>query len=119
MQAMAHRSLVPALCAIAVALGGCSERATAPGGQGRFYSAAIIDQCSRLYTCQGLNPCSPSNVCGVASKVELDTCDEPSGCSCFTDYFSKTGKRPWCTALDWLVVLPVVILSLPVLAPGL
>jgi hypothetical protein len=107
--------VVPALCAIAIGLGGCSAAATAPSGQDAEANApdaqcpagpqhckveaalvkgdpALMDETASLNRERAPQPASPG--------------EQPG--SCLTDYFFST-KRPWCTALDWFVVLPVAL----------
>lgn len=102
---IAYRYLVPVLCAIAIGLGGCF--APAP------------DDRSHL-PCDKGDP-RPELHCDAAP--DADVCVEPANeegppCSCFADYFLKTRKRPWCTALDWLVVLPAALFILGAGAGG-
>jgi len=103
--------LVLALCAIAIGLGGCSAAATSPGGQD---AAAKSDTAgpvcpATVYAGAAWYPNQEEEGwaadCRPAQPPELPA---PPG-SCLTDYFFST-KRPFCTALDWLVVLPVALL---------
>jgi hypothetical protein len=99
---LVRRYVMPALCAIAIGLGGCSAAATAPRGQD---AAAAESDTAR--------PVCPATVYAGAAwypnQEEAGAADcrpaQPTG-SCLTDYFFST-KRPLCTALDWFVVLPV------------
>jgi hypothetical protein len=98
------RYVLPALCAIAIGLGGCSTAATAPGRQD---TAAAASDTARpvcpatLYAGETWYPNQEEFVCNERPP------EQPPG-SCLTDYFFST-KRPLCTAVDWLVVLPVVL----------
>jgi hypothetical protein len=102
---LVRRYVMPALCAIAIGLGGCSATATAPGGQ---YAAAAESDTAV--------PVCPATVYAGAAwypnQEEAGAADcrpaQPPG-SCLTDYFFST-QRPLCTAVDWLVVLPVAVL---------
>ena len=110
--------VVPALCAIAIGLGGCSATATARGGQD---AAAAESDTARpvcpapLYAGVAWYP-NEEEVeaagCRAAMQVSLSEgagIEENQPGWCLTNYFFST-KRPLCTALDWLVVLPVALL---------
>jgi hypothetical protein len=106
-----RRHLVWALCAVAIALGGCSETSTTPGSRVAQASAPVV-QTGSVNLPQG----QPT----IVAKV--DNCaDDPvvaqQHCSCFTDYFFKTRTRPWCSMLDWAVTLPVATGAILLIAP--
>ena len=107
----AGRYVVPTLCAIAIGLGGCTATATAPDAQNapnaQHVTAAESDA---HYTC----PAGPEH-CKVepaaeSGRSEARRCgaEGQPPCQCLTDYFFST-DRPFCTAVDWLVVMPVVV----------
>jgi hypothetical protein len=105
------RYVVTTLCAIALGLAGCAATATAPDAQNapnaQHVTAAESDA---HYTC----PAGPEH-CKVESAAESGRSEarrcgaegQPP-CQCLTDYFFST-DRPFCTAVDWLVVMPVVV----------
>ena len=102
------RYVLPAFCAIAIGLGGCTAAATAPRGQDTVATASAGQDAGA----DTARPVCPATLyAGEAWDPNHGwTCVQPaapawSG-SCLTDYFFST-KRPWCTALDWFVVLPV------------
>ncbi len=111
------RYVMPALCAIAIGLGGCTAAATAPGGQDAV--AAESDTArpacpAPLYAGAAWYPnqeearaddCKQAKQPSPSREVQME--ENLSG-SCLTGYFFST-KRPLCTAVDWLVVLPVVL----------
>jgi hypothetical protein len=108
---LVHRYVVPALCAIAIGLGGCAATTTAPDAQSApdaQHVAAI--ESDAQHVCQGgpehckVEPAAESG----GSKARQCGEEGQPPCSCLTDYFFST-KRPFCTAVDWLVVMPVVV----------
>jgi hypothetical protein len=101
---------VPTICLIAIGLGGCST--TAPARDGQYATATGREA---QYACPaGPEHCNvePASVEGTRADErgtpEAGGCGEEGQrpCSCLTDYFAST-KRPFCTAVDWLVVLPL------------
>jgi hypothetical protein len=112
---LVHRYVVPALCVIALGLGGCSATATAPGGPDApdaQYATATGSEAQ--YMCQGGSEHCKVEPAAQSGGSKARRCGEegpPLGqppCSCLTDYFFST-DRPFCTAVDWLVVMPVVV----------
>lgn len=110
-RALVHRYVVPALCVIALGLGGCSATPTAPDAQNApdaQHASAIGSEAQ--YMCQGgpehckVEPAAQSG----GSKARRCGEEGQPPCSCLTDYFFST-DRPFCTAVDWLVVMPVVV----------
>ena len=105
------RYVVPALCAIALGLGGCTATASAPDAQNapnaQHVTAAGSDA---QYTCPaGPEHCKvePAAASGGSEARRCGGEGQPP-CQCLTDYFFST-DRPFCTAVDWLVVMPVVV----------
>lgn len=98
------RYVMPAICAIAIGLGGCTAAATAPGAQDT--TAAESDT--------ALPECPATHYAGAAwypnqEEARAAHCRQAQPGSCLTDYFFST-KKPLCTALDWFVVLPAAFL---------
>ncbi len=108
---LVHRYVVPALCAIAIGLGGCTATASAPDAQNapnaQHVTAAGSDA---QYMCPaGSEHCKvePAAASGGSEARRCGGEGQPP-CQCLTDYFFST-DRPFCTAVDWLVVMPVVV----------
>jgi hypothetical protein len=120
------RYVLPALCAIAIGLGGCSATATAPGGPGaaaaesdtaRPVCPATVYAGAAWYPNQeeaGAADCRQAIQLSPSQRAGME--ENPPG-SCLTDYFFST-KRPLCTAVDWLVVLPVAVLIVGLSGPA-
>jgi hypothetical protein len=106
--------VLPALCAIAIGLGGCTAAATAPGGgQGAAATAPGGQDAAATASDTALPECPATLYAGKAwspnqEEARAAHCRQAQSGSCLTDYFLST-KRPLCTAVDWLVVLPVVL----------
>ena len=114
---LVHRYVVPALCAIALGLGGCSAAATAPSvldapdaqnAPNAQYATATGSEAQ--YMCQGGPEHCKVVPAAQSGGSEARRCGQEGQppCSCLTDYFFST-DRPFCTAVDWLVVMPVVV----------
>ena len=107
------RYLVSVLCAIAIALGGCSATATTPGNSAANPSAPGVQASSVT--------AAPKEQATTITQVD-DCSEDPVSaqkpCSCFTDYFHKTRTKPWCTALDWAWGVPALLLITPIALMG-
>jgi hypothetical protein len=106
-----ERYVLPVICAIALGLGGCSATATAPDAQSvPDAQPATAIESDAQHLCSGgpehckVEPTAENN------GSEVRRCGEEGQppCSCLTDYFFST-KRPFCTAVDWLVVMPLAV----------
>jgi hypothetical protein len=106
------RYLVSLLCATTIALGGCSATATTPGNRVVNASAPGVQASSVT--------AAPKEQATTTTEVD-DCAEDPVSaqkpCSCFTDYFFRTRTKPWCSALDWVVVLPIEAGALLLITP--
>lgn len=108
------RYVLPALCAIAIGLGGCTAAATAPRGQDTAVTAPGAQDAVAAESDTAVPVCPATVYAGETwypneDEARAANCRQAQPGSCLTDYFFST-KRPWCTALDWLVILPVALL---------
>jgi hypothetical protein len=108
------RYLVSVLCTIIVALGGCSATASTPDNRVMNASAPGV---------QASSVTAPTEQ--ATTTTQVDSCAEDPDprygqvpCSCFGDYFWKTRTKPWCTALDWAVGVPALLLLAPIALIG-
>jgi len=105
------RYVVPTLCAIAIGLGGCTATATVPDAQSApdAQHATAIESDAQHVCPEGSEHCKVEPAAESGGPV-APRCGEEGQppCSCFTDYFFST-KRPFCTAVDWLVVMPLAV----------
>ena len=104
------RYLLSVLCAIIIALGGCS---TTPDNRLVNASAPGVQE----------SVAAPTEHAIPATQVD-DCAEDPAPrygqkpCSCFTDYLFKTRTKPWCTALDWVWIPPALLLVAPIALGG-
>jgi hypothetical protein len=107
----AGRYVVLTLCAIAIGLGGCTATATAPDAQSApdAHRATAIKSDAQYVCPAGPGECKvePAAESGRSEARRCGAEGQPP-CQCLTDYFFST-DRPFCTAVDWLVVMPVVV----------
>jgi hypothetical protein len=113
----AGRYVVPTL-AIAIGLGGCTATATAPDAQSApdAHRATAIKSDAQYVCPAGPGECKVEPAAGSGGP-QAGRCggEGQPPCSCLTDYFFST-QRPFCTAVDWLVVMPLAVGVLLVVA---
>jgi hypothetical protein len=108
---LVYRYVVPGICAIALGLGGCSATATAPDAQSApdAQHAMAIESDAQPVCPGGPENCKVERAAESGGQVARKCGEEGQPpCSCLTDYFFST-KRPFCTAVDWLVVMPLAV----------
>jgi len=129
---LAHRYALPALCALAIGLGGCTEAATAfdtrsataaPGKQATVYSDCKADRENlmrqgreRPFTvvsdeCSCWSTADPHAIeCEDNKEIAARRAVEPSTPLCGTDNGSSTGTSCWVT-------IPLMVVLSPLLLP--
>ncbi len=126
-----HRYVAPGLCASAIALGGCTEAATAfdtrsataaPGKQATVYSDCKADRENLMRQGRERPFTLVSNECGCWSTADPQAIEcednkeiaarravEPSIPLCGTDNGSSTGTSCWVTIPLMVVLSPLLI----------